>query len=139
MWYLIVSIPDLCNLITLKHRLICYQLVLEFCAAKQKTSAGFKALKGLDVFVNGVRGCSHSTYMKLYDLLVLPSLGYGSSVTVEAITECSKEFNKVQSSVMLKATRCVSSTSTNSHKHITNGLRFKVETGSRSGKNCCKT
>ena len=89
---------------------------------KQKTSAGFKALKGLDVFVNGVRGCSQSTYMKLYNSLVLPILDYGSPVTVEAITECSKEFNKVQRSAMLKATGCVSSTSTESLEILTNTL-----------------
>ena len=88
---------------------------------KQKTSAGFKALKGLDIFVNGVRGCSQSTYMKLYSL-VLAILDYGSPVTVEAIIECSKEFNKVQRSAILKATGCVSSTSTESLEITTNTL-----------------
>ena len=110
---------------------------------KQKTSAGFKALKGLDVFVNGVRGCSQSTYMKLYNSLVLPILDYGSPVTVEAITECSKEFNKVQRSAMLKATGCVSSTSTESLEVLTNtlpmDLHLKFRQAQEKGKNCCKT
>ena len=54
--------------------------------------------------------------MKLYNSLVLPILDYGSPVTVEAIslTECRKELNKEQRSAMLKATGCVSSTSTES-------------------------
>ena len=60
--------------------------------------------------------------MKLYNSLVLPILDYGSPVTVEAITECSKEFNKVQRSAMLKATGCVSSTSTESLEILTNTL-----------------
>ena len=89
---------------------------------KQKTSAAFRALKGLDVFVDGMRGCSQSTYMKMYKALVLPILEYGSPVTVGAITECCKEFNKVQRSAMLKATGCVSSTSTETLEILTNTL-----------------
>ena len=47
---------------------------------------------------------------------------YGAPVTVGAITECSKEFNKVQRAAMLKATGCVRSTSTESLKILTNTL-----------------
>ena len=86
---------------------------------KQKTSAAFRALKGLDVFVDGMRGCSQSTYMKLYSSLVLPIMEYGAPVTVGAIPDCCKEFKKVQRSAMLKATGCVRTTSTESLEILT--------------------
>ena len=69
---------------------------------KQKTSAAFRALKGFDVFVDGMRGCSQSTYMKLYSSLVLPIIEYGAPVTVGA--------------------GCVRSTSTESLEILTNTL-----------------
>ena len=60
--------------------------------------------------------------MKLYSSLVLPIMEYGAPVTVGAITECCKEFNKVQRSAMLKATVCVMTTSTESLEILTNTL-----------------
>ena len=73
-------------------------------------------------FVDGMRGCKQTKYMKMYKALVLPILEYGSPVTVGAINECCKEFNKVQRSAMLVATGCVSSTSTETLEILTNTL-----------------
>ena len=64
--------------------------------------------------------------MKLYKALAMPILEYGSPVTVGAITECCKEFNKVQRSAMLKATGCVSSTSTENSEILTNTLTIDL-------------
>ena len=50
------------------------------------------SFKCVDVFVDGMRGCRQSTYIKLYSSLVLPIIEYGSSVSLEAITECCSEF-----------------------------------------------
>ena len=69
-----------------------------------------------------MRGCSQSTYMKRYSSLVLQITEYGAPVTVGAITERCKEFNKEQRSATLNATGCVRSTSTESLEILTNTL-----------------
>lgn len=86
----------------------------------QKAQAGFSALRGLDSFVQGQRGCSQSIYMKLYKALVLPVMEYGTSATVSALTESCREFGKVQRSAMLKASGCLNSTSTETLEILTN-------------------
>ena len=70
---------------------------------QEKTKAGFAALRSIDSFIVGQRGCSQSVYMRLYRALVLPVLEYGAPVYVPAMEECSKEFGKVQRCAMLKA------------------------------------
>ena len=47
-------------------------------------------------------------------------------MTVGALAECCKEFNKIQRSATLKATRCVSSTSTESLEILTSTLPFDL-------------
>ena len=59
-----------------------------------KTKSAFSALKGVDRFVQGQKGCSQSVYMRLYRALVLPIMEYGSPVTVGAIEESCKEFER---------------------------------------------
>ena len=73
----------------------------EHIASKAKSA--FSALRGIDEFVQGQRGCSQSVYMRLYKALVLPIMEYGTPVTVAAIDESCKEFGKVHSSAMIKA------------------------------------
>ena len=46
-----------------------------------KTKSAFSALRGIDEFVQGQRGCSQSVYMRLYKALVLPIMEYGTPVT----------------------------------------------------------
>ena len=86
---------------------------------KQKTSAAFRALKGLDVFVDGMRGCSQSTYMKLYSSLVLPIIEYGAPVTVGA--------------------GCVRSTSTESLEILTNTLPIDLHLKLRQAQEVVRT
>ncbi|MEW8546767.1 MAG: reverse transcriptase domain-containing protein [Candidatus Thiodiazotropha sp.] len=87
---------------------------------QEKTKAGFSALRSLDSFVQGQRGCSQSLYMRLYRALVLPVLEYGSPVIVSSLAECCKEFGKVQRSAMIKASGCLNSTSTEALEVLTN-------------------
>ena len=88
---------------------------------KEKTNAGFRALRSLDNFVQGQKGgCCQSIYMRLYRALVLPILDYGSPVLVSATDECCKEFGKVQRSAMLKASGSLNSTSTDTLEVLTN-------------------
>ena len=90
---------------------------------KEKTNAGFRALRSLDNFVQGQkRGCCQSIYMRLYRTLVLPILDYGSPVLVSATDECCQEFGKVQRSAMLKASRSLNSTSTDTLEVLTNTI-----------------
>ena len=85
-----------------------------------KTKSAFSALKGIDRFVQGQRGCSQSVYLRLYKALVLPVMEYGSPVTVGAIEESCKEFGKVHRSAMIKASGCLNSTSTETLEVLTN-------------------
>ena len=39
---------------------------------QERVNAGFRALKGLDSFVKGHKGCCQSVYLRLYNALVLP-------------------------------------------------------------------
>ena len=88
---------------------------------KEKTNAGFRALRSLDNFVQGQKGgCCQSIYMRLYRALVLPILDYSSPVLVSATDECCKEFGKVQRSAMLKASGSLNSTSTDTLEVLTN-------------------
>ena len=87
---------------------------------QEKTKAGFAALRGIDGFVVGHRGCSQSVYMKLYKALVLPVIEYGAPVIVSALPECSREFDKIQRYAMIKASGCLGSTSTDTLEILTN-------------------
>ena len=59
-----------------------------------KTKSAFSALRGIDEFVQGQRGCSQSVYMRLYKALVLPIMEYGTPVTVAAIVEGAKNLER---------------------------------------------
>ena len=48
--------------------------------------------------------------MRLFKALVLPIIEYGAPVLVSALTECCKEFGKIQRWAMVKASGCLSST-----------------------------
>ena len=87
---------------------------------QEKTKAGFAALRGIDGFVVGHRGCSQSVYMKLYKALVLPVIEYGAPVIVSALPECSRKFDKIQRYAMIKASGCLGSTSTDTLEILTN-------------------
>ena len=52
-----------------------------------KTKSAFSALRGIDEFFQGQRGCSQSVYMRPYEALVLPIMEYGTPVTVATIKE----------------------------------------------------
>ena len=69
---------------------------------QEKTKAGFAAMGSLDRFVVGHRGCSQSVYMRLFKALVLPIIEYGAPVLVSALTECCKEFGKIQRCVLVE-------------------------------------
>ena len=87
---------------------------------QERVKAGFRALKSLDCFVKGHRGCPQSTYLRLYNALVLPVMDYGVAVAVTAISECITEMGKVQRAAMLKASGCMNSTSTDALEVLTN-------------------
>ena len=97
---------------------------------QEKTRAGFAALRGIDGFVVGHRGCSQSVYMKLYRAFVLPVIAYGAQVIVSALPDCSREFDKIQRYAMIKAPGCLGSTSTDTLEILTNtppkGLHLKM-------------
>ena len=100
-------------------------IVLDSCLnfkehIQEKTKAGFAALRSIDSFIVSQRGCSQSVYMRLYKALILPVLEYGDPVYVPAMEECSKEFGKVQRCAMLKASGCLSSSSTEALAILTN-------------------
>ena len=82
--------------------------------------AGFRALKSLDCFVKGHRGCPQSTYLRLYNALVLPVMDYRVAVAVTTTSECITEMGKVQRAAMLKASGCMNSTSTDALEVLTN-------------------
>ena len=75
-----------------------------------KTKSAFSALRGIDGFVQGQRGCSQSVYMRLYIAIGLPIMEDGTPVAVAE--ESCKEFGKVHRSAMIKASGCLNSTST---------------------------
>ena len=87
---------------------------------QERVNAGFRALKGLDNFVKGHRGCCQSVYLRLYNALVLPVMDFGVPVTVTATSECITEMGKVQRAAMLKASGCLNSTCTDALEVITN-------------------
>ena len=94
---------------------------------QEKTKSGFGALRSLDTFVQGHRGCSQSVYMRLYRSFVLPVVEYGAPVWVSAVTEGCKEFGKIQRSAMLKASGCLNSTSTEALEILTNTVPIDLQ------------
>ena len=94
---------------------------------QEKTKSGFGALRSIDSFVQGHRGCSQSVYMRLYRSLVLPVFEYGAPVWVSAVTEGCKEFGKIQRSAMLKASGCLNSTSTEALEILTNTVPIDLQ------------
>ena len=89
---------------------------------QEKAKAGFKALRGLQVFTKDFKGCCQSVFMRLYRALVVPLFDYAAAVLVFAQDECVREFGKVQRTAMLKASSCLSSTSTEALQVVTNCL-----------------
>ncbi|XP_052783101.1 uncharacterized protein LOC128219333 [Mya arenaria] len=92
----------------------------------EKSMAGYRALKGLDCFTSKYRGCTQTTYMKLYKALVLPILDFGLPVLVTQTDQCIRAFEPVQRSAMLKASGCLPSTSTESLELLTNTLPMNI-------------
>ena len=74
--------------------------------------SAFSALRCIERFVQGHKGCSQWVFMKLYRSLVLPIMEYGVAVTVGSVDESSKEFGKIHRAAMIKASGCLNSTST---------------------------
>ena len=93
---------------------------------EEKTTKGFNALHSLDKFVDYNHGCCQSTYMKLYKSLVLPIMDYGASVLATATDKATQQFGTVQRSAMLKASGCVSSTSTETMEILTNTIPINI-------------
>ena len=93
---------------------------------EEKTTKGFNALHSLDKFVDYNHGCSQSTYMKLYKSLVLPIMDYGASVLATATDKATQQFGTVQRSAMLKASGCISSTSTETMEILTNTIPINI-------------
>ena len=89
---------------------------------QEKAKAGFKAFRGLEVFTEDFKGCCQSVFMRLYRALVVPLFDYAAAVLVFAQDECVREFGKVQRTAMLKASGCLSSTSTEALQVLTNCL-----------------
>ena len=61
---------------------------------QERVKAGFRALKSLDSFIKGHKGCCQSVFIWLYNALVLPVMDYGASVAVTATSECVAEMGK---------------------------------------------
>ena len=80
--------------------------------------------------------------MKLYRALVLPVIEYGSPLIVSALTDCCKEFEKVQRSAMLKASGCLRNTSTHTLEILTNtpplDLHIKLRQAQEMVRICAK-
>ncbi|XP_045162028.2 uncharacterized protein LOC123526843 [Mercenaria mercenaria] len=85
-----------------------------------KTKSGYEALRNIDVFINQNAGCTQSNYMRLYKSLVLPVIDYGAPIFITSNDSYYRQFNGVQRSAMLKATGCVSTTSTDTLEILTN-------------------
>ena len=94
---------------------------------KEKTQSAFSALRGIESFVQGHKGCSQSVFMKLYRSLVLPIMEYGVAVTVGSVDESSKEFGKVHRAAMIKASGCLNSTSTETLEVLTNSQPIDLQ------------
>ena len=89
---------------------------------QEKPKSGFGAHRSLESFEQSHRGCSPSVYMRLYRSLVLPVVEYGAPVWVSVVTEGCKEFMKIQRKVMLKASECLNSTSSEALEILTNNV-----------------
>ena len=87
---------------------------------EEKAKASYRALKGLEIFSKDFRGCPQSIFMRLYKSLVVPLFDYAAAVLVLCQDECVREFGKVQRTAMLKASGCLSSTSTDALQVLTN-------------------
>ena len=64
--------------------------------------------------------------MKLYKSLVLPIMDYGASVLATATDKATQQFVTVQRSAMLKASGCISSTSTETMEILTNTIPINI-------------
>ena len=84
-----------------------------------RKNQAFKALKGIEHLVGSSNGCSQDTFIHLYKTLVLPVMDYGIAVISTATDLACKEFNQVQRSALLKATRCLPNVSLESMEVIT--------------------
>ena len=89
---------------------------------QERVKAGFRALKCLDSFIKGHKGCCQSVFIRLYNALVLPVMDYGALVAVTATSECVTEMGKVHRAAMLKASGCINSTSTDALEVLTNTI-----------------
>ena len=59
--------------------------------------------------------------------MVLLTMEYGVAVTVGSVNESSKDFGKVHRVSMIKASRCLNSTSTEALKVLTNSLPIDLQ------------
>ena len=90
---------------------------------QDRVRAGIRALKSLDNFAKGDKGCCQSIFLHLYNLWYSPVMDFGASVAVTATSECVTEMGKVHRAAMLKASGCIRSTSRRirgTHKHTSN-------------------
>ena len=89
--------------------------------------SAFSALRCIERFVQGHKGCSQWVFMKLYRSLVLPIMEYGVAVTVGSVDESSKEFGKIHRAAMIKASGCLNSTSTEALEVLTNSQPIDLQ------------
>ncbi|XP_053379939.1 uncharacterized protein LOC123561196 [Mercenaria mercenaria] len=94
---------------------------------KEKTAAGFGALKSIDMFVTQNSGCTQSTYMKLYKSLVQPVFTYRVAVIPTASSDYNKCFGSIPRSAMVKASGCLSSTSTEALEILINCIPLDLQ------------
>ena len=53
---------------------------------QERKNKGFRALKCIEHFLNNKNGCSHSTFVRLYESLILPTMDYGIAA-VSTVTD----------------------------------------------------
>ena len=87
---------------------------------QERKNKGFKALKCIEHFVNNNNGCSQNTFVRLYKSLVLPTMDYGLAALSTVTDKASKELNQVQRAALLKATGCLSNSSTEAVEILSN-------------------
>ena len=71
---------------------------------QERKNKGFKALKGIEHFINSNSGCSQDTFLRMYRSLVLPTMDYGVAALATTTDKAYKEFGQVQRAALLKAT-----------------------------------
>ena len=87
---------------------------------QERKNKGFKALKCIEHFINNNNGCSQNTFVRLYKSLVLPTMDYGIAALSTVTDKASKELNQVQRAALLKATGCLSNSSTEAVEILSN-------------------